>query len=375
MNKKSLNIAVISDIHLGHRKTRTKDIINGLYKAFPDNEETGELDIIFLAGDVFDRLLSLPEDDVTTIYIWIVSFVKMCAKRDIMIRILEGTPSHDWKQSYVFCTLAGFTQTPVYLEYVDTLRIEYIEEFDINILYVPDEWDITPERTLEQVHSLLAAKGLEKVDFAIMHGQFEFQLPSFLNSKIPRHNSAAYLDIVKEYIFIGHVHTHSTLDRIIAQGSFDRLAHGEENPKGHVRAVITPNSREFSFIENKLAQVYKSITLDSLDIKQSLDFISKEIDILPAESRVRIIAPADHPVFSDMNVLVRLSPTINWSKKPINEQVLPNQQEDETVYNAAITISKENVVDLLMACIKKSCSDTDIINLSNKLLLETIQVK
>ena len=58
-----LNIACISDIHLGNKRNNARNIIKNLYAAFPDNSKTGELDIIFIAGDVFDSLFSLSDND------------------------------------------------------------------------------------------------------------------------------------------------------------------------------------------------------------------------------------------------------------------------------------------------------------------------
>jgi len=307
-------IAVLSDLHLGHKRNKTEDIIYALKRALPDNQETSELDMIVLCGDVFDRLLEYPDEDVTHINIWIFELLQLCSKYDIVLRVLEGTPSHDRFQSEIFNTIKHISGFNVDLKYFKTLDIEHNEKFGYTFLYVPDEWEVTTDKTLEDVKALMKAKNLDKVDFAFMHGNFDYQMPTHLK-KIPRHNSDEYLKLIKYYIFIGHIHIFSFKDRIIAQGSFDRLAHGEESPKGHVRAVITNEfEKEFFFVENKLARVYKTFKCYKYNLDETLDFLRKKVLRLPNKACVRIEAKQDHPIFSNMNQLVAMYPTVVWSK-------------------------------------------------------------
>lgn len=368
----NLKIAVISDIHLGHKRNNTAEIIAALNVALPDNSETGELNIIFLAGDIFDRLLNLPNDDVIEIDLWIHRLFCICAKYDIYLRVLEGTPSHDNFQSKRFETIAQITKTSVNFSYAKTLSIEYIPRFGINVLYVPDEWDVTTTRTLDQVKSLLLSKGLEKVDYAIMHGQFDYQMPSHL-TKIPVHDSVAYLDIVSKYIFIGHVHIHSSLDRIVAQGSFDRLSHGEEGPKGHVRAEISDESMQWYFIENKLARIYKTIDCSNMELQSALEFIKDEVGLLPVNSCVRISGQPKHQIFDNMNQLIALYPTIVWTKLvkiETNEITEINDRVDD-IHNS-ITITKDNIVALIMSRVNETTFDSSVLLRSEQLLSAVI---
>lgn len=371
---KNLNIAVLSDLHLGHRRNKALDIIANLNKAFPDNEDTAQLDIIFLAGDVFDRLLEYPDESVVDINIWIFNLLQICSKHDILLRVLEGTPSHDRFQSEAFNTIKHISNLKVDLKYIKTLSIEYIEKFDIQVGYIPDEWEITTEKTLEQFKDLLQSKNLSQVDFLIMHGNFEFQMPAHLN-KIPKHDSNEYLKLVKHYIFIGHIHNFSFNKRIIAQGSFDRLAHGEEEAKGHVRATITENGeREFFFIENKDAKVYKTFKCYFLDLEQTLKHLEELIKDLPANANVRIEAESEHIIFSNMNHLILLYPTITWSKLPkndinIEEEIYYEEEEEDYI---PITINKDNVISLLMFRITSLNLEANIVSKSEQLLKEIV---
>ena len=104
----------------------------------------------------------------------------------------------------------------------------------------------------------------EEVDIAIMHGQFHYQFPRIkLDSS---HDEQEYLNMVKHYIHIGHIHTHSSYDRIIAQGSFDRIAHGEEENKGCVVAKIDTTNREndeWMFLVNDKAMRFITLNCPS----------------------------------------------------------------------------------------------------------------
>jgi DNA repair exonuclease SbcCD nuclease subunit len=57
-----LKYLVLSDIHLGSKNNTTAEIINNLdifFKNYTQDGEFSELDIIFIAGDLFDRLLDM----------------------------------------------------------------------------------------------------------------------------------------------------------------------------------------------------------------------------------------------------------------------------------------------------------------------------
>ena len=102
---------------------------------------------ISLAGDVFDTLLELNSDDVREIKYWVSSLLKFCAAHDITLRVLEGTPSHDWTQSSTFITTANILNLDnLDLKYIDKVEIEYIEKYNIHVLYIPDEINPTTEK-------------------------------------------------------------------------------------------------------------------------------------------------------------------------------------------------------------------------------------
>lgn len=360
MKKHKLKVAAVGDIHLGHPNTTTREIIANLRKAFPDSAETGTLDLILLEGDVFDRLLTLPDGNSFEIKGWINNFLRMCKRRNIVVRVLEGTPSHDWNQSRLFISCNEDGEIGADVKHVTDLSIEYLEQFDSTILYVPDEWEAEPDETWRQVNVLLKENFITKVDFALMHGSFEYQLPAHV--KLPSHTAERYLSIVKHYIFIGHIHRHTRMDRILAAGSFDRLAHGEEEPKGHLRVTINDGlGDEIVFVENTGAKVYKSYDCTGLPIEAALSKLDA-VELLPDNSYIRIIAAAEDPILTGLDTLRMKFPLMCWSSKVSTRSVSGKEMlVDMRSKYTGLRIDEKNLPALLEARLRNKVEDPTLL--------------
>jgi DNA repair exonuclease SbcCD nuclease subunit len=368
---KEIKLAVVSDIHLGSRRNETEYIIQNLDREFADDSSFSQLDLLVLAGDVFDRLLNLSDECVYSIDAWIIRLLRLCKKHDVILRVLYGTPSHDREQSQRFVLLNDEARINADLQYVKELSIEYIEKLDINVLYVPDEWEEDPFETLSQVKELMTIRNLKTVDFAFMHGQFTFQLPPIVRA--PRHDECEYLKLVDKLIFIGHIHTHNRYDRIIAQGSFDRLSHNEEEAKGHVRAIVrSRDDFELVFHENKQARKYITIDCEHLSLEQTLYKVHQATECLPDGSHVRLSCSKDNAILTEMEQLVRYRPFIVWTKivRSIDgdiQHIDDSQINDEYV---PIQITKENINKLVMVRASSKTFDPKLLDLAEKLLTE-----
>lgn len=374
MISKVLRIAAIGDIHLGHPRTPTVHILKNLRKAFPDNEETGQLDIIFLEGDVFDRDIYLNDPNAFEIRAWINQFLRMCKRRDIMVRVLEGTPSHDWTQSREFISENENANIGCDLRYVKKLEIEYIERFGATVLYVPDEWRPDTDDTWVEVQQLLKEHTLEKVDFAVMHGAFNYQLPSHVH--VPVHIPERYLSIVRHFIFIGHIHKSSQFERILAAGSFDRLSHNEEEPKGHMRVVVREGGNsEIVFVENKGAMLYKSINCTGIEIEKALQKVAAALNPpLPAGSYVRIVANKNDAIVADLDLLRKQYPDYTWQEK-----IAINMASEEATLNVLrsrfvpVDITPETIHQQVMDRLRSKVDRPQLLERCNELLQEVIQ--
>lgn len=374
---KDIKCLCISDVHLGNARNTTKEIINNLdvfFSHYTRDSQFIDLDIIFIAGDLFDLLLSCSGTEFSDILLWQGRLINFCARYNIKLRILEGTPSHDWKQSRNALAVHSLTQVPVDFKYVETLHIEYIEEYDCNILYVPDEWNADTSVTLEQVKSMMYDMKLKQVDIAIMHGSFDHQLPSAAHNA-PRHDATSYLSLVKHYICIGHIHIHSVFERILAQGSFDRISHNEEEPKGGILFNISEKGDSFFFIENKGAKIFKTIVLKHKDLDRSLLQIDKALKNIPDNSYVRIKALKDHPLYVAFDELKVKFPMYVFTKTNIEDEedrnsVVRNAVNLDKTYNP-VTINKDNIVTLVMQEVKlKHNLPQDKLELLNSMLVQ-----
>lgn len=349
MKSKNFNFVVLSDIHLGNKRNTSEEIISNLEEHFKDNQAFSELDLIVLAGDIFDSLLN--SIDVLIIDVWIARFLRLCKKHDVLVYVLEGTPSHDWMQSSRFIYInEKISNIDANIIYIKDLSIWYEEKFDMNFLFVPDEWSASTEQTLSQVRDLLRNKGLKQVDYAFMHGNFEFQIPSHI--RIQKHDSRAYLELVKYNIYIGHIHNYSNFERIYAQGSFDRLSHGEEEPKGYLKTVMYPDGHnEVTFIENKNAKKFTTLDCIKLTVDEIIEKAKKETSELPQGSYVRILAEYQNPIFTSMDIIMRNVPHCQWSKHPKDldgDKDLSVTSIDEQEGYIPIEIHKGNIRELMV---------------------------
>lgn len=320
-----------------------QDFLDGYEKENPYRD----IKVLFFGGDFFDSLLTMASDDFPWVLSAITTVLRFCDRNNVILRILEGTRRHDWEQSKNFQIIYDLIDCKADFKYVKSLSIEYIKELNAHVLYVPDEWRLTAKVTQDEVVQLLADHGLKQVDIAIMHGMFHYQLGNIpSNPKV--HDELFYLSIVKGFISIGHIHTYSQFDHIVAQGSFDRISQGEEGPKGGVLWEKMPDGTwRHSFIENRNAKVFKSIKMTSEDI----DICLKEIELmahsLPIDSELRIVAKKGHPIFQAIDMLRKSIPMITFSSNELEDKKENKKSVEENADYTPIILSRETITKAL----------------------------
>lgn len=280
-----MRYVVCSDIHLGHKRTPTSHIINS-FKTSILTQKNADIDLLFIAGDLFDKLLDLNSKEVREIIGFFNHLLDYCTTNSIKLRVLYGTPSHDHNQSEILVKLNDIRTTPADLRYFNILDIEYLPEYDKYVLYIPDEWSHSHQDIENQITDKLNILGITQVDIAILHGQFTYQVKGAFPGLF--YNENYFLSLVKGFIHIGHYHSHSYFDRIIANGSLERLAHNEEEPKGY---VIVHN-KTYSFVHNHNAYIYKTIKVTPTTTLEKLD---KQIRKYPVNSYIQLQVADDHP--------------------------------------------------------------------------------
>ena len=310
---------VTSDIHLGHRRTPTLHIANSFRNSIL-NKQNKDIDVLFISGDLFDRLLDVNSKDILIIIELFNHILDYCYNNNIILRILEGTPSHDWMQSHVLVKLNDIRTNKVNLKYHKVLDIEYLEEYNKHILYIPDEWTDNHELLEKQIEDKLNLNSITNVDIAILHGQFKYQLAGGANYMF-HFKEEYFLNLVKGYIHVGHYHTYTTFDRILANGSLERLAHGQEEDKGY----IIVNNDDYVFVTNPDAYIYRTIPLTK---KATINSLEREILSYPKDSYIRLRMSKDHPFNINFKEL-----TVKFLNYNIDRLIKEDGIEDNSITN------------------------------------------
>lgn len=375
MSSKPIKIAEFSDVHLGHPSTSTTHILRSLRHMFPDNEKTAELDLIIVAGDLFDRLLDYNSDDVTEIELWWIAFVRMCARNKTILRVIRGTPFHDRDQIKRLFSLIDGMDIEVDAKYFPILDIEHITALDIDVLYIPDEWRHRCDDTWFEVVDLLAKKGLEKIDIVVMHGAFHHQMPKNIHHQLELHQASRYIDITRRVIYVGHVHQMSNYEGVIlSAGSTDRLSHGDEGTKGHWRTTLfSDGTQTHKFIPNALALPYITIQASDVNAEELYPIIDKRVEKLPDGSHVRLVGKKGDVVLQAIDTLKIRHPTYHWVTKEMKKEEeldVPLLLENKPVFKA-IHITPKNIEELMMARINNKYPQ-HLVDNAAKLLNEAV---
>lgn len=362
MKKEKIKYLTLSDIHLGHSINKTEYIINNLKDYFRKNsKEFKTLDLICLVGDIFDKLLINSSKDFIYAVEWLTELILFCKDNRILLRILEGTPSHDWKQAKVITSIIQKLNIEIDYKYIDTLYIEENHVLGLNILYIPDEYRHKASDTFKEVKKLFLEHKLTQVDIAFIHGQFHYQLPMVqLESS---HNMEDYLNLVKYYISVGHIHTPSVYERIIAQGSFDRLAHNEEEDKGGVLITLDKKKGiEFKFIKNENAMLFKTYRFETENLEEITKILDKDFKNNKKMVNVRIISNQEAFLNKNLKELKERYVGVNIKiEKPKDKNkektfsILESKKQIETFH-----ITRDNIQNLMkMELVKYHLSEIE----------------
>lgn len=368
-----IGILNISDIHLGHNKNHTVDIVNNLLTMILENMKLIKkyVKLLVLTGDEFDRLLTMMNNDSRIIMSFFMKLAAICKANNIIIRCIEGTNSHSYGQMKIIETAIKNSNMDVDFVYYSDLAIEYIPSLDLNVLYIPDELNgNNAAKTLKQVKELLNSKHLEQVDIALMHGAFSYQLPATLESN---HSEKDYLEIVKHFIFIGHVHRHSAFKKILAAGSPDRMAHGEEEDKGIIFALINksnPKLNSYKFLVNKYAKTFLTIKVINDDFKELITTASKILKSLRPDSHVKFAVEEKNNVIKNNIIeLKKMFPKINFTEDKITKEAITifNHKITKVKHIESFSITKDNIISLINDKVKDKVNGEELKILNKEL--------
>ncbi len=347
-----MKFIVVSDLHLGSRKTPTESTIKGLKKCIFNLQALKDIDAVFFTGDFTDRELSYSSTEAMLITEFEAYMLRIADDTNTALRILEGTPYHEWGQVEHLIRIKNGLGLSTDVEYYTGFQIVTDPTLDLVIGYVCDEYSTSYVDAEKIVEEKLITLGV-KPDLFFLHGFFGFQVPK-LDIKTYDENkwkNWAYA------IYIGHDHTNKSKGIITIPGSFNRTSHGEEGPKGYLVVEKVGNRYKTEFKINPYATKY--ITLEFNDTSD-VDVYTYVTDILNLRRALN-----DDTYLTSGRLKLRLSPSHNltnairdWRKAfpniGLDVEIKKKQKIEVIEYNErllrennVINITADNISDLL----------------------------
>lgn len=360
---KPIRAIAIADTHCGSPRMDPLHFLHCI-RTYLIPEITEDKDFLFVCGDFFDLLINM-NSVASVVALTVISELKTaCSKANVKLRVLRGTFTHDRNQPKHFLSTSPEYNSCVQL--FDTMSIEYDADTDTSILYMPD--NLTFPDIYEEVENLLTSHNLDKVDIVIHHGYFKHMLPPGIPEPSNTLDYDKFNKFVRGCVLNGHVHTPSVYKNVISVGSFDRLAHGEEEAKGFTE--VTRNEEgvySFKFIENKEANPFWSVNLQSYGDNSGLAFEYFNNTWMPklepfknVDQIVRIRILSDSPgIIEGCMQLVR----DNFSNVIVDRGAV--SKREQLIENVSMRlddlpeITPENVESLLLPILQKLDPNTD----------------
>lgn len=361
-----------SDQHTLANNTPTQHVLYNASQFLTRSHDLSEVDLVVFGGDFYDRLVDAAHPDMRLTQHWIRKFLLECSKHNVIVRVLEGTSSHDREQPENFVV-----QCPkgLDLKWVKELSHERIEALGIDVLYVPDNMGgLSPDVVWDKTLEVLSANNLSEVDYVFFHGAFEYQIP--LKFSKHSHSETRWQTIVKRHLFAGHVHKPSEYGKIRVSGSFDRLNHGEEHPKGGYEFGWgkAPEDSWTKFWENKNAMPYYRVLQHPEDDNETLlDRVNEVIRnkrLIP-KSRIQIRGKNGALIKGAAEYLKGTYPDYFFdvdSSGQMDKLISPDTVNDLTYEGVSLT--KSNFKDHLRQYMIEEQVDHDLMNESLELLGE-----
>ena len=352
----------LGDIHTLHPVVPTAQVLYCLTNAIPDSPQTAMIDMLYFTGDLTERLGSFNSSDVHLLIAYVRHVLNMAKKYNIKVRVLEGTPSHDWKQNLIFKTLndpdptTGEPGIGADLKYVDSVHIEYVEDHEMHVLYIPD-LRVDAVDIWKTVLQKMQELDIDMVDYTCVHGAFLHQLPPAAISPYT-HDPDKYCDITRYHIFANHIHIPSVYRNLLAGGSIECLRHGEEHPKGHIRSYVSEQRASHEFIVNPHKTQFKTIDLSGKTARECLRAIDGALEYRDRLACIRIIADKADEVYQIGDKLASIFPTVKFSydnPKRKKSNALSPEAHGELIALSEVTLTKENLKSELLDYV----NDTD----------------
>lgn len=340
-----VNSLYLADLHFGI--SHTSHLFDELMEVVPRTIEERNINIVFIAGDYFDKELVGSHKYYATKFF--ANLASICNEKGIILRMVKGTTSHDYNQIVGF-----FGSTNILLPDLDFKIINTVEEEELlglKVLYIPEE------ELLDQDEYYAPFKE-RSYNIIVGHGTWDFvDKASFLLGNNALDKKASPVHLVKEwskclekgFCVFGHIHNHPRhKNKYFYTGSFSRWVYGQEEEKGFLVSETDTDTLEYKvdFIENLLAPKYDTLTFeevigsDNLKDKSLLEVRKrlKELVDKASSNRVRINVTDLTP--TEIVLLQKAASTLDSIDLAIEskklEEILLEEQEENNVHDYVI---------------------------------------
>lgn len=252
---------VISDIHFGISKS--ENLYNELNSIFIENiKNMKQLDFIIIDGDYFDKKIYM--NDMSAYYAMdmMKKISDICRKRDIKLRIVYGTESHESDQYKIFDSML----IDIDWKLVKTVSDEYLFP-DLKVLYIPEEYIYDRWKYYEDYFNRI-----DEYDYVFGHGvvndimcAIKDNSHNTVNRKAPVFKAGELTKICKGQLYFGHYHINSQIDdKFFYVGSYTRWCFGEEEDKGYYEIYCDTDKEKYTnkFIVNTMCETYTTISFE-----------------------------------------------------------------------------------------------------------------
>lgn len=267
-------MTAVSDLHFGQPRIQSQDMYEHLREfLYP---QLADSHLLVIAGDIYDQLLTVNSKPHYYASRFFSDIMQISAKTGMQVRLLHGTYTHDRNQLTVFqnSVIPGAR-----VKVINEISVETINDFrcgletintPIQVGYLPDNLSYKlSEDAVEHLQRNMTVAGCTTLDLLVGHGTFEHVIPVNSGHRPPCcYRVDQFEDIVKGPIIMGHIHTPSRRGNVYYCGSFERMAHGEEENKGFLtltRDIRNVEGWRCKFHVNSKATLFKTLTPEGED--------------------------------------------------------------------------------------------------------------
>lgn len=242
---------VINDIHFGVPDSARIYQELKQFKDFINNNKN--LQFVVIAGDYFDRKLSV--GDISTYYA--ISFfhelIEICKERKLILRVIQGTRSHDLNQLNLFSTFQ--TDGELNFRIINEVSTEELLP-DFNVLYIPEEYPEDSESYYKEFKegNYAAIFGHGTWDFISFDNQIEHGNRKDINSAPVFIYEEWEKSFENGFVSFGHIHSrHKYKNKIFYSGSFSRWDFSDRSARGFTHVVYDTDVKKYTveFIDNE----------------------------------------------------------------------------------------------------------------------------